>query len=214
MDRLAHNEDDAVKIAEELGYNVAMKVVSPDILHKSDAGGVILKLKNEKEVRHAFREILKNAEEYRPGATVKGCIVSGMSEEGVEIIIGTKIDDQFGPIVMFGIGGILVEVVKDVSFRVLPVSRYWAYTMINEIKSSAILDGVRGRPPRDKKAIAKLIKKVSEIIEAYPVIHEMDLNPVIVHETGLTIVDARIILSEENIEKKKRLSLSLNETNG
>jgi acetyltransferase len=188
-----------------------MKIVSPDILHKSDAGGVMLKLKNEKEVRHAFRTIVKNAHEYSPQAVIKGCIVSGMSEEGVEVIIGTKIDDQFGPIVMFGIGGILVEVVKDVSFRVLPVSRYWAHTMIDEIKSSAILDGVRGRPPCDKKAIAKLIKKVSEIIEAYPLIHEMDLNPVIVHEKGLTIVDARIILSEENVEKKKRLSLALSE---
>ncbi len=213
MDRLAHNEDEAVKIAEELGYNVAMKVVSPDILHKSDAGGVMLKLKNEKEVRNAFRTIMKNAEAYKSGADIKGCIVSEMSEDGVEVIIGTKIDDQFGPIVMFGIGGILVEVVKDVSFRVLPVSRYWAQTMIDEIKSSAILDGVRGRPPRDKKALVKLIKKVSEIIEAYPVIHEMDLNPVIVHEKGLTVVDARIILSEENIEKKKRLSLALSDPN-
>jgi len=211
-DRLARNEDEAVQIAEELGYNVAMKIVSPHILHKSDAGGVILKLKNEKEVREAFNKIIKNAGEYRPGADIKGCIVSRMAGEGVEVIIGTKIDDQFGPIVMFGLGGILVEVMKDVSFRVLPVSQYWAASMIDEIKSAAILDGVRGRPPSDKEAIAKLIEKVSEIIEAYPAIHEMDLNPVIVHEKGLTIVDARIILSKENIEKKKRLSLSLDET--
>jgi acetate---CoA ligase (ADP-forming) len=103
-----------------------------------------------------------------PDADIKGCIVSRMSGEGVEVIIGTKNDDQFGPIVMFGLGGILVEVVKDVSFRVLPVSRDWAASMLNEIKSSAILDGVRGRPPCDKKAIVKLIVKVSEIIEAYP----------------------------------------------
>jgi len=113
---------------------------------------------------------------------------------------------------MFGLGGILVEVVKDVSFRVLPVSEYWAASMLKEIKSSAILDGVRGRPPCDKKSIVKLIEKVSEIIEAYPLIQEMDLNPVIVHEDGLTIVDARIILSKENMEKKKWLSRSLEET--
>ncbi len=209
LDRLAVNEEAAVKIAEQIGYNVAMKIVSPDILHKSDAGGVMLRLKNEKEVREAFSTIIKNANEYRPDADIKGCIVSRMSGEGVEAIIGTKIDDQFGPIVMFGLGGILVEVVKDVSFRVLPVSRDWATSMIHEIKSSAILDGVRGRPPCDKKAIVKLIQKVSEIIEAYPIIHEMDLNPVIVHEDGLTIVDARIILSEENLEKKNYLSTCL-----
>jgi acetyltransferase len=213
LDRLALTEDEAVKIAAEMSCNVAMKIVSPHILHKSDAGGVMLGLKNEQEIRAAFQKIFKNACEYYPGADIRGCIVSPMSNAGVEVIIGTKIDDQFGPIVMFGLGGILVEVMKDVSFRVLPITRYWAATMIDEIKSSAILDGVRGHPPSDKQAIVKLILKVSEIIQAYPLIHEMDLNPVIVHEHGLTIVDARIILSEENIDKKKRLSLSLGETN-
>ena len=197
-DRLAKTEDEAVKIAKDLKYNVVMKVVSPDILHKSDAGGVKLRLMNEKSVRSAFREIMKSARAYNPDADIKGCIISRMAGEGVEVIIGTKIDDQFGPIVMFGLGGILVEVVKDVSFRVLPVSRYWAQTMIDEINSSVILDGVRGRPPCDKKAIAGLIKTVSEVIEAYPQIHEMDLNPVIAHEDGLTIVDARIILKKED----------------
>lgn len=197
LDRLAKTEDEAASIASDLGYNVAMKLVSPDILHKSDAGGVKLKLMNEEQVRSAFSEIMQNAEEYKPGADIKGCILARMAGEGAEVIIGTKVDDQFGPIVMFGLGGILVEVVKDVSFRVLPVSRYWAQSMIDEIKSSVILDGVRGRPPCDKKAIGKLIKTVSEVIEAYPQIHEMDLNPVIAHEDGLTIVDARIILKEE-----------------
>ncbi len=209
LDRLVTNEDEAVKIAEEIGYNVAMKIVSPDILHKSDAGGVVLNLKTEKAVRKAFNKIIENAYEYDPDADIKGCIVSRMSGDGVEVIIGTKNDDQFGPIAMFGLGGILVEVVKDVSFRVLPVSEDWAASMINEIKSAAILDGVRGRPPCDKKAIAKLIGKVSEVIEAYPEIHEMDLNPVIVHEDGLTIVDARVILSQEKMEKKLQLSESL-----
>ncbi len=212
LDRLAVNEEEAVKIAAEIGYEVAMKIVSPQILHKSDAGGVMLRLKNEREVREAFRKITKNAREYMPDAEIKGCIVSRMSGEGVEVIIGTKIDDQFGPIVMFGLGGILVEVVKDVSFRVLPVSRNVAASMLGELKSSAILDGVRGRPPCDKEAIVRLIVKVSELVEAYPLIHELDLNPVIVHEDGLTIVDARIILSEEEMEKKKRLSLCLDET--
>ncbi len=212
LDRLVVDEDEAVKVAEEVGYNVAMKIVSPDILHKTDAGGVKLKLKNEKEVREAFRKIINNAYEYNPDADIKGCIISRMSGEGVEVIIGTKNDDQFGPIVMFGLGGILVEVVKDVSFRVLPVSEEWAASMIDEIKSAAILDGVRGRPPCDKQAIARLIGKVSEVIEAYPEIHEMDLNPVIVHEDGLTIVDARVILSPESMDKKLKLSQSLEDS--
>ncbi len=212
MDHLVANEEEAVKIAAENGYDVAMKIVSPDIIHKSDAGGVMLNLKNEREVREAFKKIIKNAYEYKPDADIRGCIVSRMSGEGVEVIIGTKNDDQFGPIVIFGLGGILVEVVKDVSFRVLPVSESWAASMIDEIKASTILDGVRGRPPRDKEAIAKLIGKVSEVIEAYPEINEMDLNPVIVHEEGLTIVDARIILNVDKMEKKKRLSSSLDDT--
>lgn len=214
LDRLVVNEDEAVEVAAEMGYNVAMKIVSPDILHKSDAGGVMLKLKNEQEVRKAFNKIMENAYEYLPDADIKGCILSPMSGDGVEVIIGTKNDDQFGPIIMFGLGGILVEVVKDVSFRVLPVTEKWAESMINEIKSSAILDGVRGRPPCDKKAIAKLIGKVSEVIEAYPEIHEMDLNPVIVHEEGLSLVDARIILSVENMERKIKLSQSLSDPQG
>jgi acyl-CoA synthetase (NDP forming) len=120
-----------------------------------------------------------------------------MVSDGVEMIIGTKIDDQFGPVIMFGLGGILVEVVKDVSFRVLPLSKIAARHMIEEIKSSPILNGVRGRPPVDKDAIVTLLLTVSEIIEAYPQIQEMDLNPVIGHEDGVSVVDARIILKKE-----------------
>lgn len=196
VDHLARNEEEAVKMAEELGGEVVLKIVSPDILHKSDAGGVRLKLKNEQEVRTAFKEIVDSAREYRPDADIKGCLVSRMAGEGVELIIGTKIDEQFGSVVMFGLGGVLVEVLKDVSFRVLPVSEQGAISMIEEIKSSAVLDGVRGKAPCDKQAITQLIEKVSEVIESYPSIHEMDLNPVIAHQKGLTIVDARIILSK------------------
>ena len=201
-DYLAANEDEAVKIAEKLGYNVAMKVVSPQILHKSNAGGVLLGLKNENAVCEAFHKITNSCNKYHPGADIRGCLVSPMADKGIEIIIGTKTDDQFGPIVMFGLGGIMVAVMKDVAFRVIPVSEYWAASMIDEIKSSVIFDGFRGRPPSDKQAIVKLIQKVSEIVQAYPLIGEIDLNPVIVHNEGLTIVDARIILREENTEKR------------
>jgi acetyltransferase len=115
------------------------------------------------------------------------------------MVIGTKTDEQFGPVIMFGVGGILVEVVKDVSFRVLPLSRSAARKMISEIKSYPILNGFRGRPPVDKKAISTLLVTVSEIIEAYPQIKEMDLNPVIAYEDGVTVVDARIILKNRQI---------------
>lgn len=196
LDRVAKTSDEAVKLAKELGGEVVLKIVSPDILHKSDAGGVRLGLELPEDVEAAFNDIMNNAEKYKPGAELTGCMVSRMEEDGVEIIIGTKIDEQFGPVIMFGLGGILVEVVKDVSFRVLPLSRNAAKKMIGEIKSAPILNGVRGKPPVDKKALVDLLMTVSEIIEAYPQIEEMDLNPVIAHEDGISLVDARIILKD------------------
>jgi acetyltransferase len=177
---------------------VAMKIVSPAILHKSDAGGVRIKLGSEKEIRSAYREIMKNSKQYDPKADIKGVLVSPMADEGVEVIIGTKIDDQFGPIVMYGLGGIMVEILKDVAFRVLPISPTDARKMIEETKSYPILDGARGNPPLDKKALRKLLMLCSDIVESYPQIEEMDLNPVIVHEKGVSVVDARIILRSED----------------
>ncbi len=197
---LAADENAAVRYAEELGYNVAMKVVSPQILHKSNVGGVMLGLHTEAAVRSAYNSIIGNARKLHPTADIRGCLITPMSEKGIETVIGTKIDDQFGPVIMFGLGGIMVSIMKDVSFRVVPVSEYQAVSMINEIKSSVIFDGFRGRPPSDKKAIAELIQKVSDIVQAYPLIKEIDLNPVIVHNKGLTIVDARIILNGHTVE--------------
>ncbi len=197
-DYLAAHEDEAVEFAEKVGYDVAMKIVSPDILHKSDAGGVILGLKNENAVREAFNKIINSCNKYCPGADIRGCLISPMADKGIETVIGTRIDHQFGPIIIFGLGGIMVPVMKDASFRVVPVSEYWATSMINEIKSSVIFDGFRGRPPSDKKAIIKLIQKVSEVVQAYPLIQQIDLKPVIVHNEGLTIVNAKIILSQKN----------------
>ncbi|MCD6352677.1 MAG: acetate--CoA ligase family protein [Proteobacteria bacterium] len=194
LDRLAKNADEAVKIADDLGGEVVLKIVSPDILHKSDAGGVKLNLKTKAEIKKAFDKIIENAGSYNKEADIRGCIVSRMAGEGIEVIIGTKIDEQFGPVIMFGVGGILVEVLKDISFRVLPISRTAPAEMMSDIKSYSILNGVRGKPPVDKEALSSLLLTVSEIIESYPQIQEMDLNPVIAHEDGVTIVDARIIL--------------------
>ena len=196
-DVLAETADEAVKIAKKIASPVALKIVSPDILHKSDAGGVKIKLSGEKEIRSAFKEIVENAKKFDPNAQIRGILVSPMAKEGLEVIIGTKIDDQFGPVVMYGLGGVMVEILKDVTFRVLPLSPIAAKKMIENTKSFPILDGVRGGPASDKKAIKKLLLLCSDIIEAYPEIEEMDLNPVIVHEKGLSIVDARIILKVE-----------------
>ncbi|MGM0418066.1 MAG: acetate--CoA ligase family protein [Thermodesulfobacteriota bacterium] len=196
-ERVAETPDKAVALAREYSAGAVLKIVSPDILHKSDAGGVKLNLKTEEDIRKAFNEIIENAKKYTSEPDIRGCLVSEMVKPGTEVIIGTKIDDQFGPVIMFGIGGILVEVVKDVSFRVLPIQKYEAAEMIQEIKSAPILDGVRGQPSVDKKALVNLLVTVSEIVEAYPQIKEMDLNPVIVREDGYDIVDARILLSSK-----------------
>ncbi|MBA3035360.1 MAG: acyl-CoA synthetase [Desulfobacterium sp.] len=196
-DALAKTADEAVKIAEKYKDKVALKIVSPDILHKSDAGGVLLNLNTESEIRKAFDDIMHNALQYKPDADIRGVLVSPMAKKGLEIIIGTKIDDQFGPVIMFGLGGIMVEVLKDVSFRVLPISPRSAKHMMEEIKGTVLLNGIRGEKPYDKAAIKKLLLLCSELVESYPEIMEMDLNPVIVYENGIQIVDARIILNDK-----------------
>ena len=199
-DGIAATADEAVTIARKCGGTVALKICSPHILHKSDAHAVKLNLHSDDEstICAAFEEIIKNARCYNDGAEIRGCIVSPMAEEGLEVIIGTKVDDQFGPVIMFGIGGVLVEVLKDVSFRVLPITAGAPGRMMKELRSARLLDGFRGNPPVDKKALSKLMLTVSDVIESYPEIQEMDLNPVMAYHEGYAVVDARIIL------KKKR----------
>jgi len=196
-DALAQTADEAVEITNKMGTEVVMKIVSPDILHKSDAGGVKIKLRTEKEIRNAFGEIMENANKFDANADIRGVLVCPMAAEGVEVIIGTKYDDQFGPVIMYGLGGIMVEILQDVSFRVLPLTPANARKMIEQTRSYPILNGARGKPPLDKQTLRKLLVLCSEIVEAYPEILEMDLNPVIVHEKGLSIVDARVILKSE-----------------
>jgi acetyltransferase len=193
-DALATTADEAADAAAEMGGKVVLKIASPDILHKSDAKGVQLNLSGREQVKKAFHEIINNAKAYKADARIEGVLVSPMVGKGIEVIIGTKIDDQFGPVIMYGLGGVLVEILKDVSFRVLPISRRSAQRMIAETKSYSILEGVRGEKPYDKKALVNLLLVCSEIIEAYPQIREMDLNPVIIRHESLSIVDARIIL--------------------
>jgi acetate---CoA ligase (ADP-forming) len=201
-DFLATTDEAAAEAASHMRGKVALKIASPDILHKSDANGVRLNLCTKEQVKKVFREVVKSAKAYKADARIEGVLVSPMVPKGVEVIIGTKIDDQFGPVIMYGLGGVLVEILKDVSFRVLPISRRSAQHMIADTKSYPILNGVRGEPPYDKKALVQLLLACSEIIESYPEIQEMDLNPVIVHHEGLSIVDARIILKPSAEEKK------------
>ncbi len=193
-DVLAGDADEAARVATELGGAVALKICSPDILHKSDVEGVRLHLEGEEPVRRAFAEIVDNATRHRPGADIRGCIVSPMAAPGTEVIVGTKTDPQFGPVIMFGVGGILVEVLKDVVFRVLPVSRRGVKRMLSEIHAAPILGGFRGEPPVDQEALADLLMTVAEVVESYPEIEEMDLNPVIARQDGISVVDARILL--------------------
>ena len=198
-DLIATTEDEAVKLAKKIDGKVVLKIVSPDILHKSDAGGVKIDLETEDEIRMAFQKIMENAKTYKSDADIRGILVSPMAASGLEVIIGTKIDDLFGPVIMYGLGGIMVEIMKDVTFWVLPISERSARKMIEITRSSVILDGVRGQKPYDKKSLKKLLLICSELIEAYPDILEMDLNPVILNHNGLNVVDARIILKPEKI---------------
>jgi acetyl coenzyme A synthetase (ADP forming)-like protein len=194
--QVAKTEDEAWEIAKKTPGNLVLKIVSPDILHKSDAGGVKLNLGSEKEIRNGFRQIMENALSYNPKADIRGVYVAPMAQTGLEIIIGTKTDELFGPVIMYGLGGIMVEIMKDVTFWVLPISPASCRKMIEGTRSSVLLDGVRGQSGYDKKSLRKLISICSELIESYPDIEEMDLNPVILYEQGLDVVDARIILKK------------------
>ena len=195
-EKSGHKVSNKRKRDSERSTSVVLKIVSPDILHKSDARGVKLKLASETEIRKGFRQIIKNAKAYNPKADIRGVLVAPMAQKGLEIIIGTKIDEQFGPVIMYGLGGIMVEIMKDVTFWVLPVNLTSCKKMLEDTRSSILLDGVRGQKGYDKKTLRKLISMCSELIESYPEIEEMDLNPVLLYEKGLDVVDARIILKK------------------
>jgi acetyltransferase len=197
---IATSEDEAVEIAKEIGFPVVLKIVSPDILHKSDAGGVKVDISGEDNVRQAYKEILDNAKNYKADADIHGIVVQQMAPWATETIIGSVNDPTFGASVMFGLGGIFVEVMKDVTFRVAPISEKEAATMLDEIRGAPILDGVRGESPRDKKALAKVLAQYAFMVtDLEDEVSESDANPVLVYEEGegVIVVDARIILKEK-----------------
>ncbi|NNF98848.1 MAG: CoA-binding protein [Desulfobacteraceae bacterium] len=195
---LATKADEATAIAEKMGYPVVMKIVSPDILHKSDAGGVMIKLKNQAAVKDAFETIMKNAAAYDPDADIKGVLVQKMADPGEELILGMNRYPVFGPLLMFGIGGIYVEVFQDVVFRLAPVFRNEARRMIRNIKGIKLLKGFRGKPKTDIKEIEKSIVRLSEMVMAHPEILELDINPLLAHAEGdgVTVADCRMILEK------------------
>lgn len=192
---LVTTQKEAKTQAERFGYPVVLKIVSPDIVHKSDVGGVKVGLQDGAAVAAAFEEIIANAKKAVPDASITGVAVQNMAPEGTEVIVGMTTDPQFGPVMMFGLGGIMVEVLKDVSFRLVPLTERDAVQMIDEIKGRAVLEGVRGRPPADKAALCETILKVAEFVEQHPEVQELDLNPVIAYPDGVIAVDARIVIS-------------------
>jgi len=192
--KLAKNEEEAVKFAEEIGFPVVLKIVSPDIIHKSDIGGVILNLKNAKEVKAAYKQIMKNAKMHRKDARILGIIVQEMAPSSTEVIVGAIKDPQFGPTLMFGLGGVFVEILKDVTFKIAPITEEEAREMLTEIKAYPLLKGYRNLPPADTEALVKILLNTSRLVTEHKEIKELDLNPIMVYEKGAKTVDARIIL--------------------
>ena len=192
--KLATSRTEAVEIAKKIGFPVVMKIVSPDVVHKSDAGGVKLGIQNATQAGKAYGEILSSVKKQFPKAKIAGISVQKMAKQGIEVIIGMTKDAQFGPVIMFGLGGILVEILKDVSFPIVPLTKRDAAEMITEIKGFAILKGYRGHDPADIPFLEDLIVKVSDFVDKNPQIKELDLNPVFAYKDGAIAVDARIIL--------------------
>jgi len=191
--RPAASPGKAVHLAHRMGFPVALKIDSPDILHKSDWGGVHLNIQSAGQLRQAYDKMLEEAARKFPAARISGVVVSAMAAPGLELLIGMSRDPQFGPVIMFGLGGVTVELFRDISMRLLPMTRQDARAMISEIKGAALLKGFRGRPPIDENALVDGIMRMAAIAEEQPEILEMDLNPVIAYPEGMLVVDARIL---------------------
>jgi acetyltransferase len=198
--KLADTPERAIEIARQIGYPVVLKIASPDILHKTDVGGVKLGLRNAEDVRDAFELMTYRAQRYLPEARLWGCLIQDMVPPGgLEVLVGMNRDPQFGPLVTFGLGGIYVEMLKDVTFRIAPFSSQEAEAMLGEIRTRALLDGVRGQPSADKAAIVDALLRVGQLVQDFPEIVELDINPLVVYPQGqgATAIDMRLALTKE-----------------
>ena len=192
--RLAASVEEAQQISARLGFPVALKISSADIVHKTEVGGVALNLATAAEVARAYEMIMRSAVKSCPPSGIEGVTVQKMISGGVEVVAGMTRDPQFGPLIMFGLGGIFVEILKDVSFRIVPLTETDACEMLSEIKGRALLEGARGMMPVNKPALAEILLKLSRLLEEKPEIKELDINPLIADNRGAIAVDARIVL--------------------
>jgi acetyltransferase len=196
---VATTADEAVRLVESFQCSVVMKVMSADVVHKWDAGGVLLNIQGPDAARAAYAKIVKNVEAAVPGAKIQGILIEQMAAKGVEVILGASRDPRFGPLMMFGLGGTMVEIFKDVSFRLAPMWRISAERMVRAIRSFKLLDGFRGAPPADFEAIIDTLLRLSFMVCNHPEISELDINPLIVHPRGqgCSVADSRVMLRAE-----------------
>lgn len=194
--KLAASKEEAVAVSRGLGFPVAIKIASPDIVHKSDAGGIRLGLEDAAQVSEAYDDLMRNINTKYPEAVIQGVSVQRMARPGVEIIIGMSKDAQFGPVLMFGLGGVWVEILEDTSIRVAPITRRDAREMIKEIKGYPLLTGYRGREPVDTSKLEDMLLALSNFVGKEPSVKEIDLNPIIASSNDAVAVDARIVLDE------------------
>ncbi|TET65702.1 acetyl-CoA synthetase [Candidatus Bathyarchaeota archaeon] len=192
--KVAKNRAEGVKFAEKIGYPVVLKIVSPNIIHKSDVGGVIVNVKDAKDFQNAYRQIMDNVKKHKPKAKIVGILVQEMAPQSTEVIVGATKDPQFGPALMFGLGGIFVEILKDVAFRIAPITEDEAREMITSVRAYPLLKGYRNTPPADIDAIVRVLLNTSRLVMEHQEIKELDLNPIMVYEKAAKTVDARIIL--------------------
>ena len=192
--KIAKTAEEAAEYSEEIGYPTVFKIISPDVIHKFDVGGVILNINSREEAKKAYSQIGENVKKHNPNAKIDGILVQEMAPRSIEVIVGAIKDAQFGPTLMFGFGGTFVELLKDVSFRVAPINKEEAKEMISEVKAYPLLRGYRGQPPADIDTLEKILLSTSRLVMDHQEIKELDLNPVMVYENGAKTVDARIIL--------------------
>ena len=194
--RLATSKEEAINIAESIGFPVVLKIISPEVIHKSDMGGVKIGIADNSSVGEAYDSIMSSIKNAMPSASIHGISVQKMADPGTEVIIGASTDPQFGHVVMFGMGGVLVEVLKDVAIKLVPLTPRDAHSIVREIKSFPILEGYRGAPASDLGKLEEAILNLSNFLENHKEIKELDLNPVFCYPNGIVAVDARVVLEE------------------